>query len=332
MSSIGIIIPAKIEEVELVPKAQLVYNELDGVTAPFGALRYANERTVNFAQTVKQIGRVSSKDSSNLHMLIALEARCKMSFLVVENLDTDSNVLEVKVTHDRKLILNQYSKGAYGNDYIHYPWTIDLLNRNAFPFIEEIAAYITAVVPNTRAYINPFTNVRNNDLLPSHLPVFTNTINSAYGSVTNNTFYADKGIVPESISISPGALPSDTVFTKKASSSDVVDKFDYHVDYWTGKITTGEKWGRQEVLFGYKRVKPVTYIPAMAGCSLTTLCDPEIAARLIHWSDPKNTIPNQDRATVTDNLGRHIGYGGVSPQLSKTLEDAGQISKGTRWG
>ncbi len=330
---LGLRVKVRVDAAELVPAPRNVLNELDGVATALGIRRYQGEKTRDFREAALQIGAAAKGESDRVDLLAGLESRITPVSLVLESLSATAS-LRASVTESRWLKIRLYKPGQFGSLFYYKDYDYDLLDRTSYPFLEDLVARVTADIPEARAYINPFSNERNNSLLPEHLCVCRNVAEGSDLFPDATTFLLrDKFLIPDSVRLLVHSPPSGVTLTQQDTVAKVVGAGDWHLDYWTGKVTVAKSWDSYQAVLFYEYVRPVSFLVALPGLSLLSLGNSDTLTRVLSSTPEGQPKKRLYRAgAVTNGLGEVTTCPGLSARLHDALESLPVDNNHLTWG
>jgi hypothetical protein len=336
---LGLQVHVQVDEICVVPTPQNILNEMDGITRPFGVVRYTGERGRYYKDHAHQIASIAYESPEQQHMLLGLELRAPREFAVFENTDLSSMIHKIDVLDGHKLRVTSYEAGAGTALYSDSTSTYDLLDRTQYPFLEEVLAHATRNISGLRAYLSPLGHGRYNHILPYHLaPVQQNYRYEVQAFQQATSFYLnDRYLIPDSIEFNPGTMPEEDASNVRFvnGTAAITNPGDIYVNFWTGEIKAGSDFSKYESFLSYQVVDPVYRFMTTPGSTIFSLASTDVATRLNTYDDPNCTLKKHRYQEAASNILEGYSYSGskVSPKLAFMFQE-GTLHQNNlnRWG
>jgi len=330
---LGIQWSAIIEEAEVIPSPFNILNDFDGIAIPFGVNRYTGEKSSIFKEYAHRSVAIANEDINQLNMLLGLETRTVTYHTVIEN--TSTNIYTILVSDDYKLYISKYEEPSSVSPdlYKKTSYVYDLLNRDLYPFLEELLAKITIEIGDLRGYISPFSHSRYNHILPYHLsPIQKNYDNYSYAVPDSKRFFLPhNSIVPDSVILKDTNTSSNVSLKLVKEIGDITSDNDVHINYKTGEVNLNRSMDDWKVVILYDAAIPISHFLTTPSSIFLPLNQNDIFHRVNTYS-----LSNYDSHKYiyrdSETLNKSKEYNGVfiSPEIKRLLMNDNTNDK-NRW-
>lgn len=336
---LGLQIFAQVDEVCITPTVQNVLNELDGVTKGFGVYRYSGEKGKAYKDSSARISKLAFQKPDEQHMLLGLELRSELEFAVFEHSDISNYLSKIDVLDSHKLRVVTFADGPGTSLYASSTSYYDLIDRSTYPFLEEVLGAVTQGNNGLRSYMSPLGHGRYNHVLPYHLAPVQRNYEFKSGPFQKGTaFYLnDQNIIPDSVEISTGNMPTDESERLKfvADSSKIIEDGDVYVNTRTGYVQTGSDFTKYNPFISYETVDPVYRFMTTPGSTIFSYASTDVATRINIYDNPNAELKKHRFQESAVGVVESYIYSnaGVSPKLSSMFSEEKLQSKNlNRWG
>lgn len=329
----------QVDEIELVPTPENVLNEFDGVTAPLGIRRFTGEKSKYYKNYAHQITKLGFNSPEEQHRFLHLELRGEPEYAIFESTDIDNILVRSEVLNNFKLQLTTYTPGGGTSLYQSQQSTYDLLDRNTYPFLEELLAHASNNVSGLRTYISPLGHGRYNHILPYHLVPYQRNYEFNTGAILQGTsfFLPDRHILPDSLEIIQGNIPDNIYSSIKQvnGTSNLNLDTDFYINYWTGEVKVGSDFGKYETFISYESIDPSYRFTLTPGSTIFQYGSTDLLTRLNTLDNPNQSLETHRYQYGNGNIVEGYQYSGsrISPNIAFTIEEGDLISSNlNRWG
>lgn len=250
------------------PTAFNIPTELDAMARSLGIKRHQGEALPDYALRLRRLQAMGHQtyDLGGIQFHFSNEMEEEPSSLVIECIDT--SVIPHSYISNHQLVVRSVKRDST------VAGTYDLFSASSFPSLEHLAAKIGVDNTSYFAYVNPYLETKRNLPVLGLLDGQHNLERKNYLAPTATSFH-----LPDT-SIMFGSLDGNYLldtWVEKTSSAEVTAQRTYHLDYYSGKVTSYEVFPDGAVL-NYEvaeRLPRYTAVPS----PVVNLCNDDVLNR-----------------------------------------------------